>query len=98
MITARLSPWLRDRSRGSSVGLAVFITRMPALVLRKLSLTCGGEHARTRIQVLVADRYIRAVDAETGELLGELTLDPTKDYQPLGRPPGPPKGRPLKKA
>jgi transposase InsO family protein len=58
----------------------------------------GREHARTRVLVLVADRYIRAVDAETGELLRELILDPSKDYQPLGRPPGPPKGRPLKKA
>jgi transposase InsO family protein len=59
--------------------------------LRHIGL--GREHARTRILVLVADRYIRAVDAETGQLLRELTLDPTKDYQPLGRPPGPPKGR-----
>ena len=30
-------------------------------------------------------------DAETGQLLRELTLDPRRDYQPLGRPPGPPK-------
>lgn len=53
----------------------------------------GREHARKRILVLVADLYIRAVDAETGELLRELTLDPAKDYQPLGRPPGPPPRR-----
>lgn len=58
----------------------------------------GREHARKRVLVLVADRYVRAVDAETGELLRELIIDPTKDYQPLGRPPGPPKGRPLKTA
>ena len=57
--------------------------------LRHIGL--GREHARKRVLVLVADRYIRVVDAETGELLRELTLDPTKDYQPLGRPPGPPK-------
>jgi hypothetical protein len=50
----------------------------------------GRENARKRVLVLVADLYIRAVDAETGELLRELDLDPTKDYQPLGRPPGPP--------
>jgi hypothetical protein len=36
-----------------------------------------------------ADRYIRIVDAHTGELLRELTLDPQRDYQPLRRPPGP---------
>ena len=62
--------------------------------LRHIGL--GREHARTHIPVLVADRYVRAVNADTGQLLRELTLDPTKDYQPLGRPPGPPKGRPLK--
>lgn len=56
--------------------------------LRHIGL--GREHARKRILVLVADLYIRAVDAETGQLLRELVLDPTKDYQPLGRPPGPP--------
>ena len=27
--------------------------------------------------------------ADTGQLLRELTIDPTRDYQPLGRPPGP---------
>jgi transposase InsO family protein len=55
--------------------------------LRHIGL--GREHARTRVLALVADRYVRVVDAETGDLLRELTLDPTKDYQPLGRPPGP---------
>ena len=55
--------------------------------LRHIGL--GREHARKRILALVADRYIRVVDAETGELLRELTLDPSRDYQPLGRPPGP---------
>lgn len=61
--------------------------------LRHIGL--GREHARKRILMLIADRYLRAVDAETGELLRELTIDPAKNYQPLGRPPGPPKGRPL---
>jgi transposase InsO family protein len=49
----------------------------------------GREHARTRVLVLVANRHVRVVNATTGELLRELTLDPTRDYQPLGRPPGP---------
>jgi hypothetical protein len=39
--------------------------------------------------VLVQDRHIRIIDAATGELLRELVLDPTKRYQPTGRPPGP---------
>jgi transposase InsO family protein len=49
----------------------------------------GRTHARTHVLLLVQDLEIRVVDAATGELLRELTLDPTKDYQPTGRPPGP---------
>ncbi|MGY4771129.1 hypothetical protein ACXC9Q_29835 [Kribbella sp. CWNU-51] len=37
----------------------------------------------------VHDLHIRVVDAASGELLREPILDPTKDYQPTGRPPGP---------
>jgi len=55
--------------------------------LRHIGL--GREHARKRVLALVADLYIRVVDAETGQLLRELTLNPNRDYQPLGRPPGP---------
>jgi hypothetical protein len=57
--------------------------------LRHIGL--GREHAGTRVYILVADLYTRVVDAETGELLRELTLDPNRDYQPTGRPLGPPK-------
>ena len=49
----------------------------------------GREHHGKRVLALIADQYIRVVDQETGELLRELTLDPRKDYQPLGRKPGP---------
>jgi hypothetical protein len=49
----------------------------------------GREHHRNRLLALIADRYIRVIDAESGHLLRELTLDPNRDYQPLGRPPGP---------
>lgn len=55
--------------------------------LRHIGL--GREHARRRVLALVADRYLRVIDADTGGLLRELTLDPAKDYQPMGRPPGP---------
>jgi transposase InsO family protein len=54
----------------------------------------GTEHARTRVVMLIADLHIRVVDAATGELLRDLTLDPDRDYQPLGRPPGPPPRKP----
>jgi transposase InsO family protein len=49
----------------------------------------GRTHAGTHVLLLVQDLHVRAVDAATGELLRELTIDPTRDYQPTGRPPGP---------
>jgi hypothetical protein len=54
----------------------------------------GRTHARTHVLLLIHDLDIRVVDATTGELLRELTLDPTKDYQPTGRPPGPTRQHP----
>ena len=56
---------------------------------RLYSIGIGRTHARTRVIVLVQDLNIRIVDATTGELLRELTLDPAKRYQGTGRPPGP---------
>jgi len=49
----------------------------------------GRTPAGTHIILLVEDLQIRIVNAATGELLRELILDPTRDYQPTGRPPGP---------
>lgn len=42
----------------------------------------GRAHKRRRIIILVADLDIRVLSQE-GELLRHLTLDPTKDYQPI---------------
>jgi hypothetical protein len=50
----------------------------------------GRTHARTHVILLVQDLHIRVVHAATGELLRDLTLDTTRNYQPTGRPPGPP--------
>ena len=49
----------------------------------------GAEHARTQVLKLVDGHHARIINAATGELLRELTIDPNRDYQPLGRPPGP---------
>ena len=46
----------------------------------------GRTHAGTRVILLVHDLHIRVVNAITGELLRELTLDPDRDYQPTGAP------------
>ena len=48
----------------------------------------GRAHAGARVLVLVQDLEVRVVDAATGELLRQLVIDPTRDYQPTGAPPG----------
>jgi hypothetical protein len=54
----------------------------------------GRTHARTHVLLLIRDTHIRVIHAATGELLRQLTLDPTRSYQPTGKPPGPPPGTP----
>ncbi|HEX4688609.1 MAG TPA: IS481 family transposase [Nocardioides sp.] len=51
----------------------------------------GAARAATPVTLLVDDLHIRVIDRDTGELIRELVLDPTRDYQPRGLPPGPPK-------
>jgi hypothetical protein len=46
----------------------------------------GRTHARTRVLLLVHDLDIRVINAATSELLLQLVLDPTRNYQPTGRP------------
>ncbi|MGH3385466.1 MAG: integrase core domain-containing protein [Nocardioidaceae bacterium] len=50
----------------------------------------GRGIAGTPVTLLVDDLHIRAIHRHTGELIRELTLDPTRDFQPRGVPPGPP--------
>lgn len=47
--------------------------------------------------MLIQDLDVRIIDASTGELMRELTLDPDRNYQPTGRPPGPTPGTPRKR-
>ena len=47
--------------------------------------THARTHARTHVLALIQDRDIRVIDAATGELLRELTLDPGNRYQPIDR-------------
>jgi transposase InsO family protein len=51
----------------------------------------GTRLAGTPVTLLVDNLRIRVIHRHTGELIRELTLDPTRDYQPRGLPPGPPK-------
>jgi hypothetical protein len=50
----------------------------------------GRTYAGTCVLLLAQDLHVRVINAATGELLRDLTLDPTRSYQPTGRPPGPP--------
>jgi hypothetical protein len=43
--------------------------------------------------MLINDLDIRIINATTGELLRHLTLDPTRDYQPIRPPPDNDKSR-----
>jgi len=52
---------------------------------------CGARLAGTPVLMLIDDLHIRIVHRHTGQLIRELILDPTRDYQPRGLPPGPPK-------
>jgi hypothetical protein len=42
----------------------------------------GRAHKHERVRILVHNQDIRVINPATGELLRELTLDPTRDYQP----------------
>jgi Integrase core domain len=46
-------------------------------------LGIGRTHTRTPVLLLVHDLQVRVVNAATGELLRELTIDPARNYQPI---------------
>jgi transposase InsO family protein len=45
----------------------------------------GRTHARTHVIILAQDLNVRVINATTGELLRELTIDQTRDYQPQNK-------------
>ena len=45
----------------------------------------GRTHARTPVIILAHDLHVRVVNATTGELLRELTIDQNRDYQPQNK-------------
>jgi hypothetical protein len=49
----------------------------------------GRTHARTHVVLLIDGDHVRIVNATTGELLRDLTIDTSRDYQPTGRPHNP---------
>ena len=45
----------------------------------------GHHWAGTRVLMLIRELDIRIISEDTGELIRELTLDPSRDYQPTGK-------------
>ena len=76
-----------DRVRHDKINKAGTVTLRVAGQLRHIGV--GRTYAGTYVILLVQDLHVRVVHAATGELLRDLTIDPRKDYQPTGAPPGP---------
>src|SRR5215469_1077924 len=81
-----------NRVRRDKVGTTGTVTLRHAGRLHRIGI--GRTHAGTHILLLVQDLDIRIINAATGELLRQLTLNPDRIYQPTGKPPGPPPGTP----
>jgi transposase InsO family protein len=69
-----------DRIRHDRVDKSGTVTLRVHGQLRHIGI--GRTHKGTHVILLVQDLDVRVVDAITGELLRELTIDTNKDYQP----------------
>ncbi len=80
-------PITHDRIRHDTVDKAGSVTLRYRSRLHHIGI--GRTHEGTCVILIVQDLDIRVVNAATGELIRELTLDPSRDYQPTGAPKGP---------
>jgi transposase InsO family protein len=85
--TGRRDPDTHSRIRHDRIDDSGVVTLRVAGRLHHIGV--GRTHARTHVILLVHDLHIRVINAATGELLRELILDPSRDYQPTGAPKGP---------
>ena len=69
-----------DRVRHDRVDKSGTITLRVDGQLRHIGI--GRTHTATHVILLIQDLDVRIVNAITGELLRELTIDTSKDYQP----------------
>lgn len=76
-----------DRVRTDRIDTSGVVTLRVAGKLRHIGV--GRTHARTHVKLLIHDLDVTVINATTGEILRELTIDPTRDYQPTSRPPRP---------
>jgi transposase InsO family protein len=73
-----------DRVRTDVIDTNGVVTLRHAGKLHHIGI--GRTHARTHVILLIQDLNVRIIDAATGELLRELTLDPDRNYQATGNP------------
>jgi transposase InsO family protein len=85
-------PVTHNRIRHDTVDKAGSVTLRYSSRLHHIGI--GRTHAGTCIILIVQDLDIRVVNAATGELLRELVLDPSRDYQPTRAPKEPTKRTP----
>jgi transposase InsO family protein len=76
-----------DRVRTDRISKAGTVTLRTGGRLHHIGI--GRTYAGTCVLLLIQDLDIRIINAATGELLRDLTLDPARDYQPTGAPKGP---------
>jgi hypothetical protein len=91
-IPADPKKWLR--ARADRVYAAGTVTLRTSGRLHHIGV--GRTYAGTSILLIIQDLNIRIINAATGELLRELTLDPARDYQPTRAPKGPARKPPAK--
>lgn len=77
------APDTHDRVRTDKIDKSGTVTLRVAGKLRHIGI--GRPHAGTHVILLAQDHHVRVIHAATGELLRELDIDPTRDYQPRGR-------------
>jgi transposase InsO family protein len=81
------NPTTHDRIRHDIVDKAGSVTLRYRSRLHHIGI--GRTYEGTCVILIVQELDIRVVNAATGELLRELILDPSRDYQPTGAPKGP---------
>ncbi|MGV8883073.1 MAG: integrase core domain-containing protein [Rhodoglobus sp.] len=73
-------PEPHDRVRHDRVDKSGTVTLRVASKLRHIGI--GRTHAQTHVILLIQDLHVTVIAAATGELLRELVIDTSRDYQP----------------
>ena len=72
-----------DRTRSDRIDKSGTVTLRVAGKLRHIGV--GRTHAGTHVKLLIQEQDVTIVNAATGEIIRELTIDLTRDYQPASK-------------